>query len=258
MAAHGWRSGRSVIAWLRSEPFRFDFYQALRHLELLRPDAAPSVKRRTRAPRPWPSKRRSNRAFPASEISDLTSVGEGEDARRHHDVMTVTFMGLAGAMGPPAAAVLPSGSSSGYAPAISPPRDFLDIFNHRLISLMARMRRRHRPELVPQAPWQSPAARMLQALIGIETPRLAGAARRSRSQPLASCWIAGVVAPQSARSGNAAQRFPGSPRSRGALPGRLADSGFGRDHDAGTAEQPLGRFGRARGRGSGISRRGSN
>lgn len=167
MAAHGWRSGRSVIEWLRAEPFRFDFYQALRHLESLRPDAVPVGEKSHPRAEAVVFKAQISQQFPAADIEGLTAPEE----MRGPLVMNVTFMGLAGALGP-----LPPAYSERIIERIRArdftARDFLDIFNHRLISLMARLRRQVRPELSTRAPWQSPLARKLSALIGIETPGL--------------------------------------------------------------------------------------
>ena len=53
-------------------------------------------------------------------------------------------------------------------------RDFLDIFNHRLISLFYRTRQRHRPALTRDSPDQGAFANYLYALIGLGTQRLQG------------------------------------------------------------------------------------
>ena len=80
--------------------------------------------------------------FPASEVQEIAApTAQGEPAR-----LTVNVLGLAGALGP-----LPAPFSElllervwAKDPAM---RDFLDIFNHRLVSMLHRARKRVRPGL---------------------------------------------------------------------------------------------------------------
>lgn len=80
--------------------------------------------------------------------------------------MTVNFMGLAGAFGPLAMPdtelVLDRIRSKDFAI-----RDFLDIFNHRLVSLMYQVRKRHRLTLTNQPPEETPTARRLYSFFGL-------------------------------------------------------------------------------------------
>ena len=41
MAAFGWQREKSVHEWLFTEAYRFDFFQAVRLLELIFPESAP-------------------------------------------------------------------------------------------------------------------------------------------------------------------------------------------------------------------------
>jgi len=82
--------------------------------------------------------------------------------------MIVTFLGLAGAHGP-----LPSPYTELIIERLkrrdTTLRDFLDIFNHRLISMMVRIRRKHRLALEARAPEDTQFARYLYALMGLGT-----------------------------------------------------------------------------------------
>ena len=51
-------------------------------------------------------------------------------------------------------------------------RDFLDVFNHRLLSLFVRAKRAHRPALQPGRPEDTGFATLLWALLGLGTPGL--------------------------------------------------------------------------------------
>jgi type VI secretion system protein ImpH len=166
MAASGWRKDRSVASLLFREGHRFDFYQAVRLLEMLDPvgasvgegpDASAEVVR-------FRSSIRS--AFPASDIDKVEMAGRG---RRF--VMQVNFMGLAGAFGP-----LPPPITELVIERLrardGAARDFLDQFNHRLVSLMFRARRTHRPELARGAPDDSNFAFYFYCMLGLGTDGL--------------------------------------------------------------------------------------
>ncbi|HXT17705.1 MAG TPA: type VI secretion system baseplate subunit TssG [Gemmatimonadaceae bacterium] len=166
MAAERGRTDRSVIERLESEPYRFDFYQAVSLLERMRPEA-PSVAEGVDAARE--AVRFSSAAglgFPASEIANVEPPERTASPWR----MRVAFLGLGGVQGPLPVAFterLLSRKSRGIAL-----REFLDIFQHRLVSLMYRVRRRHRIGLDGRPPEGSAVAPMLASIAGLGTPRL--------------------------------------------------------------------------------------
>jgi type VI secretion system protein ImpH len=104
--------------------------------------------------------------FPATDIARID--GADVDARPtvHANVMT-----LAGHGGP-----LPDWVTELMSLRLSRrdrgPRDFLDIFNHRFLSLLYRVRARARVAFGFLRPDRSPAARYLYSLMGLGTPRL--------------------------------------------------------------------------------------
>lgn len=122
---------------LRDDPESFDLFQAIRILEMLRPDRAPvggfadpadEVVRFRVPPR---------MAFPTGEIAGLEWEDDGP-AR-----MGVNAFGLTGPQG-----VLPLAYTQVVADRVrdrdTALRDFLDIFHHRLISLLYRAWRKYR------------------------------------------------------------------------------------------------------------------
>jgi type VI secretion system protein ImpH len=113
---------------LEREPFRFEFFQAVRLLERLAPERKPVgtfVKPASEAAR---FSANPSLAFPASEIQSLDRAKDGPP------FVEVNFMGLHGPLG-----VLPHAYSELVLERIRQKdtslRDFLDIFNHRMISL---------------------------------------------------------------------------------------------------------------------------
>ena len=129
MATYGWGSDRAVADWLFAEGYRFDFYQAVKLLELLRPDATPVAEGSEPANEPVRFASAVSLAFPASEVAAVHH--QAEDGQP--PVMTVNFLGLAGARGP-----LPPVFSELILERLrardTAMRDFLDIFNHALIN----------------------------------------------------------------------------------------------------------------------------
>lgn len=169
MATRGWGTDRPVADLLFAEGWRFDFYQAVRILEILGDGAAPVGEESDAAAEPVRFRSAVGFDFPASAVAEVAAdPPDGEVPR-----MIVTFLGLAGAHGP-----LPPP----YAELIierlkrrdTTLRDFLDIFNHRLVSLMYRVRKRRRIGLDPRQPDETPFADHLRAIIGMATGGLAG------------------------------------------------------------------------------------
>lgn len=155
---------------LFEEPYRFDFFQAVRLLGRLGPGRAP-------VGRDGPYGREAVRfaahrslAFPAGAIHRLGRP----DGPGAPPIMTVSFLGLTGPMG-----VLPhvytelllkQGDDGGAVAA------FLDLFNHRMASLFHRIWEKYRVEALPgeDEPDGHGPARLLFDLIGLGPAALRG------------------------------------------------------------------------------------
>jgi type VI secretion system protein ImpH len=169
LAGHGWGTSGSVARLLFAEGWRFEFHQAIRLLERMARESVP-VGEGTEPGRE--AVRFSSRVgfdFPASEVHEVALPAVSGDPAR----MTVNVMGLAGALGP-----LPAPFSelllerlSAKDPAF---RDFLDIFNHRLVSLLHRARKRVRPGLSWDRPDGEGFSRAAFALMGMGTGEMRG------------------------------------------------------------------------------------
>ena len=140
MATESGRTGNSLADVLFEEPYRFEFFQAVRLLERIEPErhtvgrysepASEAVRFRTRVAL----------SFPPSQIHQLTDAS-GDDSTPPR--MTVAFMGLTGPAG-----VLPHHYTELL---IERTRykdtalwEFLDQFNHRMISLFYRAWEKYR------------------------------------------------------------------------------------------------------------------
>lgn len=159
------RNARSVIQLLNAEAYRFDFLQAVRVLERYR-DVDEHVGEGTYPDRET-VKFRGNLgfSFPATDIDRMNIPAQPGS----QPLMTVNFLGLGGAFGPLPAPIselittqIREGETAG--------RDFLDVFNHRLVSLLMRLRRSLHPVLQSKRdPQDSEMALALYALLGLGT-----------------------------------------------------------------------------------------
>jgi type VI secretion system protein ImpH len=189
----GWRN-QSVRKRLYQEGYKFDFYQAVRVLKWLRPRSSAVCGTR---PEAEPVRFASNVSFgfPASEIEGVSRLSirkicakcrifrqpglirvvcenpEHNQQDTSLPRMTVNFMGLAGVHGslpsPFAERVLQSARRKEHAF-----REFLDIFNHRLLSLLYRVKQNHRPALTTVTPDRGLVAQCLYSLLGLGFPAL--------------------------------------------------------------------------------------
>ena len=139
MASTGGRTGPSLEGVLFEEAYRFDFFEAVRLLERVRPDS--EAVGRGAIPRREAVRFRSriSLTFPPSAIHEIIEP-DNPDAQPE---MTVAFMGLAGLMG-----VLPRHYTEMLLERMRQKdytlRDFFDLFNHRFISLFYRAWEKYR------------------------------------------------------------------------------------------------------------------
>ncbi len=150
---------------LRREPHSFDFFQAVRLLERLLPERAsvgqfahPNTEVARFAAHP-------SLAFPASQIQLI----EWPKAEAAH--LTLNFMGLSGPQG-----VLPSAYTILIIERLRANdetlRDFLDIFNHRIVSLFYRAWRKYRFDVACEQGEREIFSRHLLSLLGMGTEGL--------------------------------------------------------------------------------------
>ncbi|WGG53340.1 type VI secretion system baseplate subunit TssG [Rugamonas sp. DEMB1] len=204
-------------AQLLRQPADFDFFQAVHLLEEARPE--------TVALGSGSEPLREAVAFRSSigfefPVADLVRA-HGPDAYER-TVLEVAFMGLAGADGPLPAPYTElvqqcARADGGVAGIDAPPRhgpdddarDFLDIFNHRLLSFFYRARKKHR--LALGASGEAPLERMLFRLIGFGEGLNRPWLRRPGLAPLAAGASASVITGAAASlSSGAAGGSPGA------------------------------------------------
>jgi type VI secretion system protein ImpH len=167
MGTAGWWSDSALEDALHTEGPRFDFYQAVKLLELLHPETIPVGDGIRPDLEPVRFQSTVAQAFTGTDIASVQP-----DANENgQSLMRVNFMGLAGALGP-----LPAPYTQMVLDRLQDgdpvSRDFLDIFNHRLISLMYRVRKTHRVGFGGEALSEDRFAGYLFALLGLGTAGL--------------------------------------------------------------------------------------
>jgi len=188
MATPSGPESTSIAQQLRQQPYRFEFFQAVRILERLCRESAGNDPDRMRHPvgRDHVPAREVVRfrahqslSFPASSVVDVQ-----ESSRKKRGggplEMVVAFMGLTGSSG-----VLPLHYTRTVIEQIrerdSSLRDFFDLFNHRLISLFFRAWEKYRfPTVYERSHLDSTGkdedlfTSILNCLVGLGTPGLRG------------------------------------------------------------------------------------
>jgi type VI secretion system protein ImpH len=167
MAAYGWGTTSSVKDWLYAEGYRFNFFQAVRLLELLAPEQAGVGHSHDPLITAVQFQSTVSQAFPPSDIRAIVPGNRPGDS----PTMEVNFMGLAGTHGP-----LPVPYTDVILERLfkkdAALKEFLDIFNHRLVSLAYRIRKTYRIGFEWKAPEDMHAAAVLFPLVGLGTPGL--------------------------------------------------------------------------------------
>lgn len=188
MVAHGWGKDSPVDEWLFAEGYRFDFFQAVNLLEIantLKVSVGEGSEPEKEAVR---FKSAVGLDFPAS---DIVEVKPPEDVGTPA-AMVVNFMGLAGILGPlyhPTTELILERVSKKDTAF----KDFLDIFNHRLVSLFYRIRKLHRIGLEFKTPGHDRFSDYLYAVMGLGTP---GLQARMQIRDRALLHYAGLIGQQ--------------------------------------------------------------
>ncbi len=169
MARTNRKSTPTVKDVLLNEPYRFEFHQAIKLLEYLHPKAIPFGE--TVNPSEEVASVKS-RVYFESLSSDIYSLQFPQISPSHEPpILNVNFMGLAGIQGPlpfPYAEMIIQRVRGGDTSL----KDFLDIFNHRLISILHRIRKQYLISLNTKSPEKTEIAQGLKAFVGLAQPAL--------------------------------------------------------------------------------------
>jgi len=187
MAAADGKQAPSVIEQLFTEGYRFDFYQAVKLLEQLAGGGVTPGEAAPLSEEPVHFRGHISQSFPASDVQSV-QAGDANGPPQ----LTANVLSLAGAHGPlppPYTELILERNRKGD----SGFQAFLDLFHHRLLSLLYRQRKHLRLGMETEAPWQSRFADYLFSFIGLNTP---GLRNRLRVQDHRLLFYAGLLAPQ--------------------------------------------------------------
>ncbi|MBP6952004.1 MAG: type VI secretion system baseplate subunit TssG [Alphaproteobacteria bacterium] len=172
MARTNRQSMLSVKDVLLAEPYRFEFHQAIKLLEYLSPGAALFGETANFQNEVVTVKSRVYLESMASDIYSLENIAlESDDPVDGPPILNVNFMGLAGVQGPlpfPYTEMIIQRIRNGDTSL----KDFLDIFNHRLISVLHLIRKQYMLSLNSLTPEKTEIAQSLRSFLGIEPPAL--------------------------------------------------------------------------------------
>jgi len=175
---------------LQRAPYRFGFFQAVRLLRRAAQNAAPP------AP-PLQFGAAPGLAFPATEITEL-------DVRADRQTLRVAFLGLTGPSG-----ILPAHYTEWLMARAhqrdTGPRDFLDLFNHRLITLFWRAWAHYRPEIAAENGERAGAIHHAYDLVGLGTPGLLPRPQDDALPANALAYYSGLVSQRPHGAGSLAQ-----------------------------------------------------
>ena len=174
-----------VVRHLLSEPYRYQFVQAVRILlRWLRQQNVPHMHAFTQVLR---FKNSLSLSFPASEIEKL-SLDENEQM-----TLVPTFMSFLGVSG-----TLPLHHSERIAAYRLSKKDagvsaFLDIFSHRMISLFCQAWEKYRTESSLETHGKDQQLPLLLALAGVQPDTLASNSKSGAMMPDVAGWYAGLL-----------------------------------------------------------------
>lgn len=169
MARHLRQQTASLGSQLFEKPYQFEYHQAVKLIQMLKPDC----KSLGEGPAPEEEaivlKGRILYTYPSSDLySAETTMVLDPLPSDQRITLKVNFFGIAGSHGP-----LPAPYTELLYDRIrqqdTAGQDFIDIFNHRLLSIFHRIRKKHWIGLSEQSPDKTPFANNLYALLGLGT-----------------------------------------------------------------------------------------
>jgi type VI secretion system protein ImpH len=189
MDSESGRSNPSVEILLHDEPYRFEFFQAVRLLERLMPDRLPVGRVTDEGQVIMPDREivrfgaSVSLMFPPSQVQNLESSQNGQKGEKGEKgeedgdgqaQMEVAFMGLTGPIG-----VLPNHYTELLIDRVRAGdramSDFLDLFNHRMISFFYRAWEKYRfPVAYERRPNDDKFTSFLFSITGLATRGLLG------------------------------------------------------------------------------------
>jgi type VI secretion system protein ImpH len=163
MATIARRTSPSLEEQILKSTYEFDFHQAVRLLEKMRPEAHPLGEGSNPLKEALSIESRVTLSPSGADLQSLTLSGTDKPP-----ILTVNFLGLGGIQGP-----LPTPHTELLIERLRNKdtsfKDFLDIFNHRLASFWHRMRKKIVLGIAQVRPEATPAGKSFLDFVGIES-----------------------------------------------------------------------------------------
>jgi type VI secretion system protein ImpH len=152
---------------LRREPYRYDFYQAMRRLENMHPDKPRFGEALRPADEPVRLGQQPSLSFAPSPLSAFEYGNDGKPPR-----LRVHFFGLLGPNGPLPLHLTEYARERLLHAGDSTLQDFLDVLHHRMLILFYRAWAQAQPTVSLDRPQEDRFSRYIGALIGLGHPAL--------------------------------------------------------------------------------------
>lgn len=169
MSQSEWREEHPLVRLVKRRAHDFEFFQLVHLIERIAPDAAPIGEQGPTRREPVRLRPVLNLGFPPGDIANADWV-ENLTADTGHLRVTTTFMGLYGSDSPLAAhfteTLLPEREDDVRV------RDFIDLFHHRVYSLLYRVWKKYRYYVTFRGDGLDPISHIVRGLIGVDTPGL--------------------------------------------------------------------------------------
>jgi type VI secretion system protein ImpH len=211
MPSETWIDSHPLVRLVLARPREFDFFQLLHLVERLEKHAAPIGEQGPAGEEPVRLRPMLSLSFPPGDLAEAEwdpYAGDGQGYLR----ITTTFLGLYGSDSP-----LPAHFTEALLPEQEEDervRGFLDLFHHRIFSLLYRVWKKYRYYVTFRSDGSDAISQIVRGLLGIGTPHLDESLRLN---PLRLFRYVGLLS----------QR----PRSAGGLIGQLRDFFEGIDFD---------------------------
>lgn len=166
MANTGWGAPEPLSTVLERDAHYFNFFQAVRLTERLNNETDSTFHDARASEEIIRFQARRSMSFAPSDIHTISHQKDDQADHHYRTHMVVTFMGLFGPSSP-----LPAHLNEmvvNQASDNSDLADFLDLFNHRLISMLVRIWRRSRYPVSFQSDLSDDISRVISAMIGVD------------------------------------------------------------------------------------------
>ncbi|MDX2200023.1 MAG: type VI secretion system baseplate subunit TssG [Phycisphaerae bacterium] len=171
MAAPNWTADHPLTRWAVERPTRFDLCALLQQIERRCAESPALGENGPVAEEPIRLRPRMSLGFPAGDIASATFIEDQDfEARGGRIEVQTTFLGLYGPDSPLAAhftedLLLDSDEDRRV-------RGFLDLFHHRLLSLLYRAWKKYRYVATIRPDCRDTISTLVRGLIGLDTPRI--------------------------------------------------------------------------------------